>query len=120
LSRNPAFAIRAAELEAELEALRITNLRMLAKARDGAANGIESSLLKLKGTQIRQELQSLYRSALGPLAAPDVDDLSENELLVPLDAARAASVYFNNRKLSIYGGSNEIQRNIIAKDLFGR
>jgi len=120
LSRNPAFAIRAAELEAELEALRITNLRMLAKARDGAANGIDSSLLKLKGTQIRQELQSLYRSALGPLAAPDVDDLSENELLVPLDAARAASVYFNSRKLSIYGGSNEIQRNIIAKDLFGR
>lgn len=46
------------------------------------------------------------------------DDLSENELAVPADAARAAPVYFNNRKLSIYGGSNEIQRNIVAKELF--
>ncbi|MGJ8547170.1 MAG: acyl-CoA dehydrogenase family protein [Sulfitobacter sp.] len=118
LARNPAFAARAAELEAELEALRITNLRMLAGAGDGAAQGTQSSLLKLKGTQIRQGIQALYRSALGPMAAPVADDLSENELTVPVEAARAAPVYFNHRKLSIYGGSNEIQRNIVAKELF--
>lgn len=118
LADNPVYAVRAAELEADLEAMRITNLRMLANAGDGAASGVESSLLKLKGTQVRQSLQDLYRSALGPQAAPVADDLSENELTVPAEAARAANVYFNNRKLSIFGGSNEIQRNIVAKDLF--
>ncbi|SDE68796.1 hypothetical protein SAMN05421538_109121 [Paracoccus isoporae] len=115
---HPVYALRAAEIEADLEAMSITNLRMLAQARDGAAGGVESSLLKLKGTQIRQEIQDLYRSALGAQAAPDAEDLSENELTVPVDAARAAPVYFNNRKLSIFGGSNEIQRNIVAKELF--
>ncbi|GLK64455.1 acyl-CoA dehydrogenase family protein [Paracoccus kondratievae] len=118
LSENPLYAARAAEIEAELEALRITNLRMLANARDGAAGGVESSLLKLKGTQVRQALQDLYRSALGAQAAPIADELSENELTVPVEAARAAPVYFNHRKLSIFGGSNEIQRNIVAKELF--
>ncbi len=118
IADNPVYAVRAAELEADLEAMRITNLRMLANAGEGAAGGIESSLLKLKGTQVRQALQDLYRSALGPLAAPVADDLSGNELAVPPEAARAAPVYFNHRKLSIFGGSNEIQRNIVAKDLF--
>ncbi|MBR9763347.1 MAG: pimeloyl-CoA dehydrogenase large subunit [Rhodobacteraceae bacterium] len=115
---NPLYAMRAAELEADLEAMRVTNLRLLADASSGAAEGHRSSLLKIKGTQIRQELQNLYRSALGSAAALDADDLSENELAVPVEAARAAPVYFNHRKLSIYGGSNEIQRNIVAKELF--
>lgn len=118
IADNPVYAARAAEIEADLEAMSITNLRMLANARDGAAGGVESSLLKLKGTQVRQAIQDLYRSALGPQAAPMADDLSDNELTVPVDAARAAPVYFNNRKLSIFGGSNEIQRNIVAKELF--
>ncbi|WP_414476346.1 acyl-CoA dehydrogenase family protein [Microvirga sp. M2] len=119
LADNPLHAVRAAEIEADLEALRITNLRLLATARDGAAAGIGSSLLKIKGTQIRQELQSLIRSALGPLAAADANGLADEELAVPPDAARAAAVFFNHRKLSIFGGSNEIQRNIVAKRLFG-
>lgn len=118
LADNPVCAVRAAELEADLEAMRITNLRMLASAGEGAAGGMESSPLKLKGTQVRQALRDLYRSALGPQAAPVAGDLSDNELTVPPEAARAASVYFNHRKLSIFGGSNEIQRNIVAKDLF--
>lgn len=119
LADNPLYAARAAELEIDLEALRITNLRMLANARDGAADGVESSLLKLKGTQVRQAIQDLYRSALGPHAALTVDDVSDNQLAVPAGAARAAPVYFNHRKLSIYGGSNEIQRNIISKMILG-
>ncbi|RNF34284.1 acyl-CoA dehydrogenase family protein [Paracoccus methylarcula] len=120
IADNPVYAARAAEIETELEALRITNLRMLANAKGGAAGGIESSMLKLKGTQVRQAIQDLYRSALGPQAAPMANELSENELAVPVEAARAAPAYFNNRKLSIFGGSNEIQRNIVAKELFRR
>ncbi|MDD9746428.1 MULTISPECIES: acyl-CoA dehydrogenase family protein [Marinovum] len=115
---NPLMAQRAVELEADLEAMRVTNLRLLAKAAVGGAGDYRSSLLKIKGTQIRQELQSLYRAALGPMAAPNADDLSDADLAVPVEAARAAPVYFNHRKLSIYGGSNEIQRNIVAKELF--
>ena len=115
---NPLMAQRAVELEADLEAMRVTNLRLLAKAAAGEQGDYRSSLLKIKGTQIRQELQSLYRAVLGPMAAPNADDLSDADLAVPIEAARAAHVYFNHRKLSIYGGSNEIQRNIVAKELF--
>lgn len=120
IADNPIYAARAVEIEIELEALRITNLRMLANAKGGAAGGIESSMLKLKGTQVRQAIQDLYRSALGPQAAPMANEMSENELTVPVEAARAAPAYFNNRKLSIFGGSNEIQRNIVAKELYRR
>lgn len=117
LADDPIYAFRAVELEVELEALRVTNLRMLADTRDGAAGSVGSSLLKLKGTQIRQAIQDLFRSAVGPQAAPVAADLSENQLSIPVEAARAAPVYFNHRKLSIFGGSNEIQRNIVAKEL---
>lgn len=115
---HPAFAIRMAELETELEALRVTNLRLLADARDGAASGVDSSMLKLRGTQLRQALQELCRAILGPMAAPLTGSGLGYEPDLPAEAVRAAQVYFNNRKLSIYGGSNEIQRNIVAQHLF--
>ena len=92
---------------------------MLSAAQGGAAEGIESSMLKLRGTQIRQALQDLCRSALGPMAAFSADDLPAGMLAIPPEGARAAPVYFNHRKLSIYGGSNEIQRNIISKMILG-
>ncbi|MDP7151116.1 Acyl-CoA dehydrogenase [Pelagimonas phthalicica] len=118
LSDHPIYAARAAAIEADLEALRITNLRILAETRDGSAGGVGSSMLKLKGTQVRQELQDLYRSAIGPRAATLSSGLSHNEMSVPYDAGQAAQVYFLHRKLSIFGGSNEIQRNIVAKEMF--
>ncbi len=120
LCEDAAFMSEVTELEVDLEALRITNLRMLQQAKDGAAPGAESSMLKIKGTVIRQGLSSLYRTALGPNAAPfPAEDRPENQLCVPEESVTAAASYFNNRKLSIYGGSNEIQRNIIAKGMFG-
>ncbi|MBO9413624.1 MULTISPECIES: acyl-CoA dehydrogenase family protein [unclassified Ruegeria] len=120
LCQDPLFAAEMTEVEIDLEALRIMNLRMLSAAKEGAASGTQSSMLKIKGTVIRQRILSLTRSALGSAAAPfPADELPENVLSVPEEAARAAASYFNNRKLSIFGGSNEIQRNIIAKDLFG-
>ena len=120
LAEDPLFAAEMAEVEIDLEAMRVMNLRMLSAAKDGAAPGKESSMLKIKGTVIRQRIQGLIRSALGAAAAPyPAADLPENARSVPEDAAGAAAYYFNNRKLSIFGGSNEIQRNIIAKELFG-
>jgi hypothetical protein len=80
-------------------------------------------MLKIRGTQIRQELSSLYRRAMGPYARPFIEEaLAEGfagEAVGPSEAASAAVQYFNNRKLSIFGGSNEIQRNIVAKTILG-
>ncbi|MDJ0824141.1 MAG: acyl-CoA dehydrogenase family protein [Rhodobacter sp.] len=114
------FAARLSEIEIELEAMKITNLRLLVAAQQTGAPGPESSMLKIKGTQIRQALNDLARRALGPAAAPfPLEALEGNAALVPLDQAANAARYFNSRKLSIFGGSNEIQRNILAKAKLG-
>ena len=118
LAADPLFAARVAEVEIDLEAMRMTNLRMLFGRSD--AQGSVSSMLKIKGTVIRQAINDLARRALGPTAAPfPSEDVIGNYAVTPPEAANNAASYFNNRKLSIFGGSNEIQRNIIAKETFG-
>ena len=87
-----------AQVEIELEALAFTELRTLAAESAGKRPGPESSILKIKGTEIQQAISELALDALGPYA--------ERHL---------APKYFNYRKTSIYAGSNEIQKNIIAK-----
>ena len=78
-------------------------------------------MLKIKGTEIRQELTSLIRRAMGSYAQPFIramlDEGYHGEVmgLGQPESAYAAAQYFNNRKLSIFGGSNEIQKNIISK-----
>lgn len=120
LSEDPLFAARMARVECDLEAMRITNLRMLIEAQQTGDPGLAPSMLKIKGTVIRQEINDLARRALGPAAAPFPSEyLDDNALPAPPEFARAAGDYFNNRKLSIFGGSNEIQRNILAKSLLG-
>ncbi|MEM9011665.1 MAG: acyl-CoA dehydrogenase family protein [Pseudomonadota bacterium] len=122
LAEDALFAARMGEVEIDLEAMKITNLRMLAKAQEGGAPGLESSMLKIKGTEIRQALNDLTRRALGPLAAPfPSEDVEGSNLpdFLPDDAGAAAAEYFNYRKLSIFGGSNEIQKNILSKAMLG-
>ncbi|MGC8203522.1 acyl-CoA dehydrogenase family protein [Aliiroseovarius sp. PTFE2010] len=116
LNENPLFAARMAQVEIDLKAMEITNLRMLFQAQEQGAPGPETSILKIKGTVIRQALNDLARRALGPSAAPfPSEDLLGNISIAPEDNAHNAAHYFNNRKLSIFGGSNEIQRNILTK-----
>ena len=121
LIENPLFAARIAAVEIDLMAMATTNLRVLAAAKAGEAPGVESSMLKIKGTQIRQEINDLARRAVGPYAMPFVSEAldagSNVEPVGPDYAAPLTMQYLNNRKLSIYGGSNEIQRTIIAKTL---
>lgn len=123
LSEDPYFAARMAKVEIDLKALKTTNLRILVDADNGAAAGPESSMLKVKGTIIRQEINDLARRALGPYALPFSSEAMEegyNEEPVGPDYANAvAAKYFNNRKMSIYAGSNEIQREIITKTKLG-
>ncbi|MFC4278350.1 acyl-CoA dehydrogenase family protein [Achromobacter aloeverae] len=123
LLRDPLFAARVARVEIDLENMKTTNLRVLAAVAGGGAPGAESSMLKIKGTVIRQELLSLIRRAMGPYAAPYIESAlrygHEDPPVGPPEAQSAAAAYFNYRKLSIYGGSNEIQKNIISKMILG-
>jgi alkylation response protein AidB-like acyl-CoA dehydrogenase len=120
LSQDPLFAARMAKVEIDLENMKTTNMRVIAAVAGGGAPGAESSMLKIRGTEIRQEIFSLTRRAMGPYAAPYLHDVSDAEPPLGDEAsAKAASSYFNNRKLSIFGGSNEIQKNIISKMILG-
>jgi alkylation response protein AidB-like acyl-CoA dehydrogenase len=118
---DPQFAARLARVEIDLENMKTTSLRVLAAAAHGGAPGAESSMLKIRGTEIRQEISSLARRALGPYAQPFVyeslDEGYQGEPIGPEYAAPVAAEYFNQRKLSIFGGSNEIQREIITKTI---
>ncbi|SFL60103.1 acyl-CoA dehydrogenase family protein [Shimia aestuarii] len=118
LIEDPLFAARIARAEIDLEAMKITNLRMLFQAQQQGAPGPETSILKIKGTVINQELNDLARRALGPAAAPFPGFVNDGNLMFgPPDTAHSAATYFNNRKTSIFGGSNEIQRNILTKTM---
>ena len=118
---DPLFAARVARAEIDLANMRTTNLRVLATVAGGGAPGAESSMLKIKGTEIRQEIASLTRRAFGLAARiylPDAYADGSNGQPADLeDAASASRSYFNNRKLSIFGGSNEVQKTIVAKTI---
>ncbi len=123
LIKDPFFARKISELEIDLTALEYTELRTLASENAGKGPGPESSLLKIKGTEIQQRITELVLEAAGHYGAPYFRGFPEggdNALPIGPDYAhRAAPTYFNVRKTSIYGGSNEIQRNIIAKMVLG-
>lgn len=123
LIEDPYFAARLARAEMDLNALKTTNLRILAQADAGAAPGPESSMLKVKGTIIRLEINDLARRALGPYALPFSSEAMEEgyneEAIGPDYANPIAAKYFNNRKMPIYAGSNEVQRGIITKTKLG-
>ena len=106
-------------MEIQLLAIEMSTLRILAAAQAGGVPGAESSILKIKGSEIRQAISHLLRKALGAKALPFVEaELHDDFAGTPLhtdSSAAPASQYFNLRKLSIYGSSNEIQKNIIAK-----
>ncbi|EAQ03837.1 acyl-CoA dehydrogenase family protein [Pseudooceanicola batsensis HTCC2597] len=120
LAEDPLFAARVAQAEIDLEAMKLTNLRMLFTAQKQGAPGPETSILKIKGTVINQELKDIRRRALGPAAAPFPGSFKDSNLdVAPSGHANNAARYFNNRKTSIFGGSNEIQRNILTKTMLG-
>jgi len=123
LLKDADFKRKVAELEIDLTALEFTELRVLAAESAGKGPGPESSLLKIKGTEIQQRITELALEAAGHYGAPYFRGFpTDGDNMYPIgpDAAhRTAPNYFNTRKTSIYGGSNEIQRNIIAKMVLG-
>ena len=123
LLEDESFRRKLAELEIDLSALEMTELRVLAREHAGKGPGPESSLLKIKGTEVQQRLTELTLEAVGNYAQPYARDFPKDGAnaypIGPDYAHGAAPIYFNWRKASIYGGSNEIQRNIIAKMVLG-
>ncbi len=122
LLANPFFKRKVAELEIDLAALEYTELRTLAGMAAGNNPGPESSVLKIKGSEIQQRLTELTLEMAGHYGAPYFRGFGAGDNEHPIGqewANRAAPTYFNARKTTIYGGSNEIQRNVIAKMVLG-
>ena len=115
---DPLFAARVAQVEIDLMALEITNLRVLAgetrAERENKAPGPEASILKIKGTEIQQAISELMMQAVGAYALP-----FKQSDVGPDYATNLGAGYCNLRKLSIFGGSNEIQKNIISQMIMG-
>ncbi len=123
LLEDARFRDRLAQLEIDLMALEVTNLRVIAMELAKRAPGPEASMLKVLGTELQQAITEVTMHALGPgalpwhheaLAAGYTGPAWEPDYALPVSAR-----YFNHRKASIYAGSNEIQRNIIAKAMLG-
>jgi len=115
LLEDPLFAARVAEVENELLALELTQLRVSGSEAGGQPNPA-SSILKLRGSQLQQAVTELAVEVAGPDALPfDAPDAVDS----PEWAQHAAPRYLNYRKTSIYGGSNEVQRTIIASTILG-
>ncbi len=124
LDQDPEFRKRVTEIEVELKALEMTVMRVIAREMKRKDNKPDptTSVLKIKGTEIQQGVSELLMKAAGPYAwvDGDPDEEGSNEWdLAPDWAFGLAGTYFNWRKQSIYGGSNEIQRNIMAKAFLG-
>jgi len=123
LQQDAVFAKKIAEVEIQVLALEYAELRALAAVSAGKAPGPESSILKIVGTEAAQAIDELAMELAALQGLPFVPEQFEDgftgEMLGEGAAAAAALTYFNNRKQSIYGGSNEIQKNIISKAVLG-
>ncbi len=115
---DPVFQMRLSDIETELMALEYTELRALASMADGGMPGPESSFLKIKGTEIRQAISELALQLVGYYGGA-LDSNLDPGVLGHDFASQARVNYMYGRAASIYGGSNEVQRNVIAKMVLG-
>ncbi len=114
---DPTFQNRLSDIEIELMALEYMDLRVLASLSSGETPGPEASLLKIKGTEIQQALQELRMQTIGAYAGTLKAAQYQNDLHARGYESRRAYMY--GRAATIYGGSNEVQRNVIAKAVLG-
>ena len=124
LANDKTFMRKLAAAEVELKALEYTELRTMASIASGKAPGPESSILKIVGSELQQTIDALQMESAGYYALPYVReqyslDFPDHERVGENWESAASLSYFNHRKVSIYGGSNEIQKNIIAKHVLG-
>ena len=116
------MAIKLAALDCDIDALEATELQSLRAQVRGEPPGIRPSMGKLLGSELRQRLTELGVEVAGHYAAVSLplDDGLQGSLALPEDSVYSMSAYLNDRAASIYAGTNEVQRNIIAAHLLGR
>jgi len=123
LLSDPVFAAKVASLEIELMALEMLVQKTISQESHGKSPGPEASMLKIKGSEIQLGITELMLEAVGPYGAAFDPAFLNGERTHSVthndDAAPLASLYLNYRKIAIYGGSNEIQKNVIAKLVLG-
>ena len=121
--KNTRFRDKLTKAEVILSALEFTELRIISKETKGGKPGPEASFLKIRGSELQQEITKLTLDAVGHHGLPyQPEYLKPGSNETPLSASyavNAAPKYFNYRKTTIYGGSNEIQKNILAKMVLG-
>lgn len=124
MADDPLFAAELADIEMEIMALEMTELRVMSAVNAGQNPGAQASMLKTLATEIEQKISAAAIRALGPRALPFAEarplygPRPEGHLIEP-DAEPLMAQYLNKRAASIYGGTNEIQRDIIAKMVLG-
>ena len=123
ISDDPSLAEKIADVDLQVQALEMSELRALSAMALGGAPGPEVSTLKVRGSEIQQRIAELAMEAVGEYAAPYQPGMlfhDTNETPIgPDHAPPAAPRYFNMRKTSIYGGSTEVQKNIVSKMVLG-
>ena len=123
LSESNSFMTDLANTDVQLQALKALEARVVASVEETGAPGDEASMLKIVGTQVQQTLESLRVEAVGNYSLPFETDLIRGESNLPAPgpdyAVSAVSDMNFGRASSIYGGSNEIQRMVIAKAVLG-
>ena len=119
LLQTPRFRDRVTRAEIELMALELTNLRFLDAVRGGKNLGAEVSMLKIRATELQQQLSELMMLSVGPMASPFRAVGAQDAIAFDREQANLVARYALFRANSIYAGSNEVQRNILAKATLG-
>ena len=123
LNDEPRFRDQIALLEVDVVALEMMVLRVLSAEKSGKQSLDVAGLLKIRGSEIQQRYTELMMLAAGPLAQPYIHEAMEagwqGDLAFDAGLLPLSGTYFNYRKTSIYGGSNEVQKNIVAQTVLG-
>ena len=117
------FRDRMVKLDIDLLSHEWSLMRLISLEQAGRPVGVEASMLKIRGSEIQQDLGELLMESAGPYALPFVaealDSGFEGATAAGIGLNSVAALYFDLRKVSIYGGTNEVQKNIIAKSVLG-
>jgi alkylation response protein AidB-like acyl-CoA dehydrogenase len=122
LSANPNWRERMAAVEMEIDAIEMNELMFYSSLKTGDAPGNMASIVKMRGTEVGQKVTELAVEAVGWYGAPFTELRNYDSNVVPVGGEYVDDVaprYFNNRKTTIYGGSSEVQRNVLAKAMLG-
>ncbi len=122
LSANPHWREKMAALEMEIDAIEMNELMFYSSLKTGDAPGNMASIVKMRGTEVGQKVTELAVEAVGWYGAPFTELRNYDSNVVPVGGEYVDDVsprYFNTRKTTIYGGSSEVQRNVLAKAMLG-